>query len=297
MSTPTPIDPKHIRIDLDTQSRVALNETTVKEYIEAMEAGQVFPPVLTFYDQHYILADGFHRFAAHMKVRPNEPILAEIRLGTVEDARWASIGANKSHGLRRTNDDKRNAVKQALLHPNGVDMSDRRIAEHVGVSHTTVQNVRREFESTGKICQSDSRVGQDGRTINTTNIGSGKTGPPPGSTCGTCRSFDKARCQVHDTEPLPFEPACDEWEIMVEDVPNPEMPPPDYDNLEAYDDTKKKPKSSNPHQYKRLKGCLTVHLPPDNAQLFAIELRNAFKEDYLMACVASLHHLLTDKDD
>lgn len=297
MSTPTPIDPKHIRIDLDTQSRVALNDDVVKEYAEAMEAGQVFPPVLTFYDQHYILADGFHRFAAHMKVKPNEPILSEIRLGTVEDARWASIGANKSHGLRRTNDDKRNAVIQALLHPKGIELSDRRIAEHVGVSEFLVRTIRSELESTSILSKSETRIGQDGRAINTGRIGHGNAEPVI-KACSTCRYFAKGTCQVTGKEPIPFMEVCDNWEIKVADRRNKAMPPPDYDNDEIYDDTKrKKPKSTNPHQYRRLKGCLTLSLPPDNAQLFAIELRNAFKEDYLMACVASLHHLLTDKDD
>ena len=44
-------------------------------------------------------------------------------------------------------------------------------AEHVGVSHDMVRRYRNEMESTGILCQSGTRTGQDGRTINTSNIG------------------------------------------------------------------------------------------------------------------------------
>ncbi|MDR0391806.1 MAG: hypothetical protein LBH59_07865, partial [Planctomycetaceae bacterium] len=121
------IDPKRIRVDLDTQSRLSLNEEVVREYMDAMTNGETFPPLLVFYDEsndQYILADGFHRYAAHIRLKPDAMIQVEQRLGTVVDARWASIGANKSHGLQRSNDDKRNAVKQALIHPNGAKLSN-----------------------------------------------------------------------------------------------------------------------------------------------------------------------------
>jgi len=49
-------------------------------------------------------------------------------------------------GVHRTNADKRNAVKAALLHPHGCYLSNRQIAKHVGVSPDTVRRVRRELE-------------------------------------------------------------------------------------------------------------------------------------------------------
>ena len=78
---------------------------------------------------------------------------------------------------RRTNKDKRKAVIQALLHPMGTAMSDHNIAKHVGVCHTTVSNIRKELESTARIGQSTLRAGQDGRTIDTARIGSGRQRP------------------------------------------------------------------------------------------------------------------------
>jgi len=56
-------------------------------------------------------------------------------------------------------------------------MSDRQIAEHVGVSDRTVNRCRAEMESTATMSQSPNlngvvaRTGRDGRTINTANIG------------------------------------------------------------------------------------------------------------------------------
>ena len=53
--------------------------------------------------------------------------------------------------------------------------SNREVAQHCGIgSHHTVQTVREELESTGQIAQSNERVGSDGRTTNTANIGKGK---------------------------------------------------------------------------------------------------------------------------
>jgi hypothetical protein len=67
--------------------------------------------------------------------------------------------------------DKAKAVTAALLHPKGAGMSDRQIAEYIGVSSNTVLKYRDELVSTAQIAQSDSRVGRDGRTIDTSNIG------------------------------------------------------------------------------------------------------------------------------
>lgn len=282
---PTFIDPKRIRTDLDTQSRIALNEETVREYAEAMAAGTVFPAIRVFYDaanDMHVLADGFHRLAAYMQVKPDEPIAVELTPGTLEDAQWESIGANKSHGLRRTNEDKRNAVKQALLHPKGATLSNVKIAEHVGVSHTTVQNIRKELEATCKICKSETRTGQDGRVIHTEHIGSGKTAPPPGSTCAICRLFEQSTCQRDGSQPIPWEHVCEEFESRDET---------------SEGDSKAKRRKRNPNQYRHLKGCETLFLPVDNPQLFAVELRNYFPAEYLFDCMKVLEHLLTDKGD
>ncbi len=48
-----------------TQVRVALSETVIREYAEAIEQGDEFPPIEVYYDETaYWLADGFHRVQA-----------------------------------------------------------------------------------------------------------------------------------------------------------------------------------------------------------------------------------------
>ncbi|MBI1955902.1 MAG: ParB N-terminal domain-containing protein [Acidobacteria bacterium] len=100
---------------------------------------------------------GRHRVKAAWQAG-RETITAEVRSGTLEDARWHSFSANKTNGLRRTNDDKQRAVKGALQHPRGAELSDREIARHVGVDHVTVSRWREKLCLSGEIHQIDSRT-------------------------------------------------------------------------------------------------------------------------------------------
>src|SRR5579862_7793192 len=103
-----------IRRDGATQPRACMDFETAYEYGDDMRAGAKFPPVIVFYDgKDYWLADGFHRYEAAFSIE-QEDIQAEVHQGTVEDARWYSLGVNKGHGIRRTNADKERAVKAAL---------------------------------------------------------------------------------------------------------------------------------------------------------------------------------------
>lgn len=160
-----------IRTDGGTQPRVGIDFDAVGDYSDAMSNGVVFPPVVVFYDgSEYWLADGFHRCKAAFGIGRDE-IACDVKQGTREDAQWYSFSANKTNGLRRTNDDKQRAVKAALMHPQGAGKSDGQIASHVGVSVITVGRWRDKLGLTITKLESGSRVGRDGRTINTSNIG------------------------------------------------------------------------------------------------------------------------------
>lgn len=162
---------KKIRLDGNTQPRQEICLLVVDEYAEAMKAKVEFPPVVVFFDgKDYWLADGFHRWHAASKAKIAK-LACIVRKGTVEKARWYACGANKDHGLRRSNADKASAVKTALLLPEGAKMSDRQIAEHCGVSKTFVNNTRKNLEEDDSLATVASRTGADGRTINTSNIG------------------------------------------------------------------------------------------------------------------------------
>lgn len=129
-----------IRIDGETQARVSLSESTVAEYAECLEA---LPPVVVFFDgSDNWLADGFHRFHAYRKAG-KASIPADIRTGTQRDAILYSYGANRAHGLRMTNADKRKAVGGMLADAEWNQWSDRKIADACGVSHTFVALMRK----------------------------------------------------------------------------------------------------------------------------------------------------------
>jgi hypothetical protein len=69
-------------------------------------------------------------------------IEADVRPGSRRDAVLFSAGANASHGLRRTNDDKRRAVLILLDDAEWGAWSDREIARRCGVDNKTVSSLR-----------------------------------------------------------------------------------------------------------------------------------------------------------
>lgn len=164
-----------IRLDGGTQQRERLHPATVTEYADAMRENQwdwhrPGSRVSVYFDgTTYWLDDGFHRLAAAQQAGL-EVIACEVRSGTLSDAIWESTGANAQHGLRRSNKDKARAVATALRHPNAKDLSDRDIAEHVGVSHTLVSQIAAELTHAGDI-ERERKNG--GRKVNAARIGRG----------------------------------------------------------------------------------------------------------------------------
>jgi ParB-like chromosome segregation protein Spo0J len=132
-----------IRIDGGTQPRERINMEAVGDYAEAVKVGIEFPPVIVFHDgAEYWLADGFHRWHAH-KQAGKASIDADVRGGTLLDAKLLAVGANGAHGLRRSNEDKRRAVQMVLDEPAWSTWSDRAIAEACGVGAPFVAGIRR----------------------------------------------------------------------------------------------------------------------------------------------------------
>jgi hypothetical protein len=168
-----------VNIKGGTQSRVELNQTTIAEYVELIRAAIELPPVVTFFDgSTFWLADGFHRFNAHLDAGAME-IASEIRTGTQRDAILYSVGANAAHGLRRTNEDKRRAVMTLLNDPEWSTWSDNAIARACGVSDKTVSNHRPAIfgNSEDATATASTRVVErGGKTYvqNTANIGKAK---------------------------------------------------------------------------------------------------------------------------
>jgi vacuolar-type H+-ATPase subunit I/STV1 len=91
---------------------------------------------------NYWLADGYHRYFANKKAGFLD-IEANIHNGTRRDAVLFSVGANSSHGLRRTNEDKRKAVMTLLEDLEWSEWSDNEIARYCNVSRMTVARVKK----------------------------------------------------------------------------------------------------------------------------------------------------------
>jgi hypothetical protein len=132
----------------EVQARVAINEETIEEYAEAMRNGDRFPPVVVFCDDggsSYWLADGFHRYHAAKQIANKRSLPAEIRAGGKREAILYAVGANASHGLRRSREDKRNSVLKLLYDKEWSQWSDREIARQCTVSQPFVSKLRAEL--------------------------------------------------------------------------------------------------------------------------------------------------------
>jgi hypothetical protein len=136
--------------DPQAQPRAELDQELVAEYAEAMEGGAKFPPVVVFQDGDATnwLADGFHRLEA-ARASGLKEIEAEVRRGSLREAILFSVGANATHGKRRTNQDKRRAVSKLLADKEWSAWSDNKIAQHTGVSQPFVSSLRKESSYNG----------------------------------------------------------------------------------------------------------------------------------------------------
>jgi FtsZ-binding cell division protein ZapB len=142
---------KDICTDAGTQSRVSLDESVVQEYYEYLTNHEDdLPPVTVFFDGlEYFLADGFHRIMAYQR-DGREFIDSHLKGGTLRDAVKFSLGANSTHGLKRSQADKRKSVTTALDDHEWGKLSAREIARMCDVSHTFVGEIVAERNGTTK---------------------------------------------------------------------------------------------------------------------------------------------------
>jgi hypothetical protein len=148
-----------MRLDGGTQARQRLSAEAIEDYAKHLDE---LPPVVVFFDgEDYWLADGFQRFHAHLEAK-RATIRCDVRKGTRRDAILYAVGANATHGLRRSNEDKRQAVLMLLKDQEWGERSDRWIAEKCRVSNHLVAEAR---ASTGNSPSSKppKRKGRDGK--------------------------------------------------------------------------------------------------------------------------------------
>ena len=138
----------HLTLDPQLQAR-ELKTSVVNTYLDAMRRNAEFPPITVVRDEKdcYYLVDGHHRVAARKQLPGIHDIAIKIIPGTFADALWLSWGVNRDHGLPRTQEAKRNAIRAALRHPEWSKKSDRVIAKHIGCDHKTIGSFRRRIQA------------------------------------------------------------------------------------------------------------------------------------------------------
>lgn len=141
-----------IRYDDALQMRNTLDEDHMQDLIDAFKSGEEIPPVELFEDEDGVrwIGDGNHRFKA-AQFAGIKAIPARILPGGRPAAFRRALGANAEHNaLRRTNSDKRKAVKMALNSHNAIFGTDKiknvAVAEVCAVAESFVRKIRKELE-------------------------------------------------------------------------------------------------------------------------------------------------------
>ncbi len=201
-----------LTIDVNLQQRVEINNSVVDDYANAYSEGTELPPITVWreegsgeqgvgssdnnqlFDSHnseltttahcplptprYYLVDGFHRVEAAKQAGITELPFIE-KSGTYREALLFSLTVNATHGLRRSNADKRKAVMTLLEDSEWSQWSNREIARRCGVNEKTVRNLRESIcgNSADTNLNNQRKVKRGGKTYiqDTTNIGKDKS--------------------------------------------------------------------------------------------------------------------------
>lgn len=127
-----------------TQQR-PIDEETLNHYLELIQDGVEFPPVEIIREaEKYYLWDGFHRLEC-IKRLERKFIYAYVKPGKLNEAIWASFGANKIHGFPRLKGIARKIIKKILCDAKWSKVSQAKIAQHVGVTKGYVSQVKSEL--------------------------------------------------------------------------------------------------------------------------------------------------------
>lgn len=210
---------EEIVMDERCQARAEVNHDAVREYADAYRSAHSLgamlpPPEVYLVSGKLYLVDGYHRVPAAITAGVGFLRVSIVGEGTIDDAIWYATGVNQAHGVRRSNEDKRRAVRMALESPIGQEQSNRVIAEHCGVGHQLVGEVRREWEAKhaapvqvdeSSTCdeppEPPRRRGKDGKSY-------------PAKRAPADETPSRPEPPVTDDEPLPFEPTAEEPDWM-----------------------------------------------------------------------------------
>jgi hypothetical protein len=150
------------------QCRSALDEATVLRYVDVVDELPPVRVILVETPEHHslwkhYLVDGWHRFEAHVRAG-RTVIRTVVDVGDRRAAILAAVKANSSHGLPRSHEDTRRAVKVLLMDEQWCKLSDRKLAELADVSHTHVANQRKQYGvKTGAVLSAEQANRIDGK--------------------------------------------------------------------------------------------------------------------------------------
>lgn len=197
---------REIEKNATTQVRAMLSQETIAEYAEALRVGHEFPPICVVYDgfASYWIADGWHRFGAYVENGERMIPAIIVKEGNERDALlYAVTKANRTHGLRRTNADKRRTVEIVLRDPDWSKWSDRKVASECGVGYSLVADIRRELQPQEQLpdsgsCKTESaepqtRIGKDGKERKAPTPRAQQTASEPTPTASPAKSSPKVK--------------------------------------------------------------------------------------------------------
>lgn len=161
--------------DICTDSRLQLRrssaatlETVVREYADAIKAGERLPPIEVFdvndvgddekHEPGLYIVDGHLRMTAYESVNAKSVDCVVVGKGTMRDAQIYVLSVNTKHGMRRTSAETTLAVRKAyeLMGPK---TSQREIAKLCNISHVHVGRILRDAadEAAGRVAQKKDR--------------------------------------------------------------------------------------------------------------------------------------------
>lgn len=164
------LNPLDIDTTAGTQPRAGISQNLVAEYTTDMKNGAKFPPVVVFAEkgsERFVLADGFHTRLANIEAfNGTKGLEAEVKEGTIWDAKLYAAGSNSEHGNRRTPKDIRNAIHMILLDAHSEGWADTVIADYAKCHRTTVAKVREQMIIDGELQDTKRRKHKrDGKTV------------------------------------------------------------------------------------------------------------------------------------
>lgn len=145
--------------------RATLRADTIGEYADIYKVDKKkLPPMELFTTdgKSFLIADGMHRYQA-LLFNKEKITVANVTKGGYEDALKFALQSNAAHGLRRSREDKRRCVQEAIKQWDKI--SNAQLAQICSVDDHTVKAVRDEMEKAGKVEAAPVRTAADGRKM------------------------------------------------------------------------------------------------------------------------------------